>query len=161
MACGGHPDKKDAQEPSTDNQDKKVAQELPIDNQYVAAKNRRADTSVPWTRKQVEEMAKSPSFQDLSNHAKLLLAYAYEDFPLHVRRTLDQSYYHTLQDAEIRKHDLDQVLFRYTHKDLGNGVASRLLMVDQLWLWIIDEPDHTSKTYLNSDTQFSDTNLIV
>ena len=66
---------------------------------------------------------------------KLLRTYLVGELPMHMRRTLDQSYYHTLQNTEAR--DKDQVVYRYTDKVLG--VRNPLLMmVDQLWLWIID-----------------------
>jgi hypothetical protein len=50
---------------------------------------------------------------------------------LHIRRTLDQSYYWTLKDTEAR--DKDQVVGRATEND-----NPRLIMVDQLWMWILD-----------------------
>jgi hypothetical protein len=67
-------------------------------------------------------------------HENLVRAYVNEPLPLHVRRTLDQYFYYTLPDKSIRERDLDQVLWRHTKGDTN----PRLLMVDQLWLWIID-----------------------
>jgi hypothetical protein len=97
----------------------------------------------PWTgtraNKELEQLSGS-----LDIDSKLLLAYAHEASPLHVRRTLDQSFYYTLPDQDIRERDLDQVLYRYTKGDL-KMTSPRILMVDQLWLWIIDEPDQPSK----------------
>ncbi|KAF2003204.1 hypothetical protein P154DRAFT_99544 [Amniculicola lignicola CBS 123094] len=58
--------------------------------------------------------------------------------PLHVRRTLDRSYYYALEEAEIRKRDVDQVLYRYTYGEL-ELYDPMMIMVDQLWLWVIDE----------------------
>ena len=51
---------------------------------------------------------------------------------LHIRRTLDQFYYHAIS-TESR--DEDQVVFRYTrdHKPYERKV----FMVDQLWLWTL------------------------
>ncbi|KAJ4291881.1 hypothetical protein N0V90_009777 [Kalmusia sp. IMI 367209] len=52
---------------------------------------------------------------------------------LHIRRTLDQYYYHTLQSTESR--DDSQVATRYQEsKGLPSSIIS---MVDQLWLWVI------------------------
>jgi hypothetical protein len=79
--------------------------------------------------------------------------------PLHPRRTLDQSYYWTLRDTRSR--DRDQVVYRGTApspKLLHHGCRKkaskdapcpqcqenarkvpRVIMVDQLWMWILDE----------------------
>ena len=70
---------------------------------------------------------------------------------LHVRRTLDQFYYSMLDTS---KRDGDQVVYRhakYTSKRDGDQVVYRhviferaldskikILMVDQLWLWVIN-----------------------
>lgn len=74
--------------------------------------------------------------------------------PLHPRRTLDQYYYWALKDIETQ--DKSQVVYRatapkkhlpdqYAKRDLecreclqDIRVVPRLLMVDQLWLWILD-----------------------
>lgn len=53
---------------------------------------------------------------------------------LHVRRTLDQSYFLNLNDTSQR--DQDQVVYRATQ---GRGNLTRVVMVDQLWLWVLDE----------------------
>ncbi len=71
--------------------------------------------------------------------------------PLHPRRTLDQSYYGALKSTGTR--DRDQVVFRGTTPDAHDCVGAdmcrqcrddvkkvpRLIMVDQLWLWVLDE----------------------
>jgi hypothetical protein len=77
--------------------------------------------------------------------------------PLHPRRTLDQYYYWALKDIEAQ--DKSQVVYRATapkehllhitdqrsKRDLecreclqDIRAVPRLLMVDQLWLWILD-----------------------
>ncbi|EPE36766.1 SH3-domain-containing protein [Glarea lozoyensis ATCC 20868] len=89
-----------------------------------------------WTPEQANKELLDLS-EKIDIDSKLLLAYVHEDSPLHVRRTLDQSFYYTLADEEIRTRDLDQVLYRYTNEYL-HMTAPRILMVDQLWLWIID-----------------------
>ena len=84
--------------------------------------------------------------------------------PLHIRRTLDQYGYSNLMDTNDR--DGDQVIFKWQQqqKEEANNTTSKLrggqilsdlrlgvdfkeenddnfkvLMVDQLWCWIIDE----------------------
>lgn len=97
---------------------------------------------------------------------KLLGKYLCHDPPLHPRRTLDQAYYWTLDTSRTR--DRDQVIYRATttpsgkfhrftpekgwegHENLEGNEAcdkcrdnirrvSRVVMVDQLWMWILDE----------------------
>ncbi|KAI0602483.1 hypothetical protein F4775DRAFT_537433 [Biscogniauxia sp. FL1348] len=74
--------------------------------------------------------------------------------PLHPRRTLDQSYYYMLEDTSHR--DETQVVSRWNHhnynlpkigREGGHGEAHNILMVDQLWLWIIpsgNNHDHST-----------------
>lgn len=60
---------------------------------------------------------------------------------LHIRRTLDQSYFLNLVDTS--KRDQDQVVYRATRlpwRDPGN--LTRIVMVDQLWMWILDDCMH-------------------
>jgi hypothetical protein len=92
----------------------------------------------------------------LNSHVdeKLMFEYLHADPPLQPRRTLDQSYYGALKNTEVR--DRDQVVYRATtpmpHEcdsihPKGKCVGCqedirkvpRLIMVDQLWLWILDE----------------------
>lgn len=108
------------------------------------SKSARLDTEVGWDREKMEKY--SQSIQGLTYDAKALFAYVHEPRPLHVRRTLDQSYYYTLPDGDIRKRDLDQVLFRHTNRFMDMKEKSRVLMVDQLWMWIIEEPNRTSES---------------
>ena len=54
---------------------------------------------------------------------------------LHVRRTLDQFFYHNI-DTTVR--DCDQVVFRFQEKHHKNQEGGpKIFMVDQLWLWIL------------------------
>lgn len=58
--------------------------------------------------------------------------------PLHIRRTLDQSHFLNLKDTSHR--DQDQVVYRAT--DLAwhvPGNLKRVVMVDQLWMWVLDD----------------------
>ncbi|EJT78388.1 hypothetical protein GGTG_03489 [Gaeumannomyces tritici R3-111a-1] len=54
---------------------------------------------------------------------------------LHIRRTLYQYYFPTLDNTSER--DKDQVVYR----DTLRSPSTRVVMVDQLWLWVLD--DHT------------------
>lgn len=56
---------------------------------------------------------------------------------LHVRRTLDQFFYHNI-DTQSR--DQDQVVYRYQTRGAPpeeTGVDPKIFMVDQLWMWIL------------------------
>lgn len=78
---------------------------------------------------------------------RLLRKYVtHRDRPLHIRRTLDQSYYWTLKDTQAR--DRDQVVYRATEK--ADHQDARLVMVDQLWLWILDGSKFISITHMVS-----------
>lgn len=82
---------------------------------------------------------------------RLIYKYLHARPPLHPRRTLDQSYYGALKNTGTR--DRDQVVYRGTapgeHDCAGQAYCeeckneshkvSRIIMVDQLWLWILDE----------------------
>jgi len=66
---------------------------------------------------------------------KMLRSFVHHDPPLHIRRTLDQFYFHTLEDT--RNRDCDQVVHRGTRA--AKEGKTRIIMVDQLWLWILDD----------------------
>ncbi|KAF2035723.1 hypothetical protein EK21DRAFT_84139 [Setomelanomma holmii] len=56
---------------------------------------------------------------------------------LHVRRNLDQSFYHNI-DTQAR--DQDQVLYRYqVSSSNGDYSDPKIFIVDQLWMWILGE----------------------
>lgn len=77
--------------------------------------------------------------QRLDPDEKLLRKHLLGERPLHIRRTLDQSYYWTLKDTRMR--DEDQVVYRATKsaaKDQKNPDITQVVMVDRLWLWILD-----------------------
>lgn len=69
-------------------------------------------------------------------YENLLRKHVLGDRPVHVRRTLDQSYYWTLKGTQIR--DRDQVVYRATNEPTSNPRYPRVVMVDQLWLWVLD-----------------------
>ncbi|KAE8420516.1 hypothetical protein BDV36DRAFT_281409 [Aspergillus pseudocaelatus] len=87
---------------------------------------------------------------------RLLWKFLGAEPPIHIRRTLDQYGYPNLRSTVAR--DDDQMLWKRTRKvvDLSNELGSsiplqdnpdssktfidgKVLMVDQLWLWIVDE----------------------
>lgn len=80
-----------------------------------------------------EEIPKLPCSVD----EKLIRKYLHSPEPLHIRRTLDQSFYHTLMDTSIR--DRDQVVLRYTRDNnlLSGNDSPPILMVDQCWIWVL------------------------
>jgi hypothetical protein len=81
-------------------------------------------------------IAKIADEMDFEADERLLRDHLYDvHAPLHVRRTLDQSYFWTMEDTTSR--DRDQVVFRGTKG--GRVYNTRVVMVDQLWLWILDE----------------------
>lgn len=91
---------------------------------------------------------------DYYQEQELIKSYLHHEPPFHPRRTLDQSYYWTLKTT--KKRDRDQVVYRGTapkKKDKHEGVhvssgcvgcvadirkVPRVVMVDQLWLWILN-----------------------
>jgi hypothetical protein len=99
--------------------------------------------------------AKLAETMDSHVDEKLIYEYLHQNPPLHTRRTLDQSYYGALKNTQTR--DRDQVVYRATtplpHECVKMGRREeacpecqddirklpRLIMVDQLWLWILDE----------------------
>ncbi|KAL4812338.1 hypothetical protein BDW67DRAFT_193709 [Aspergillus spinulosporus] len=101
-----------------------------------------------------------PVPEDISNsslESKLIWKYLGNEPPIHIRRTLDQFGYPNLRSTVAR--DDDQMLWKRTRKatniidELGNSlplrdrsdlqtsvfVDGKVLMVDQLWLWIVDQ----------------------
>ena len=87
-------------------------------------------------------IAKIADAMDYEADERLLRDHLHETPPLHIRRTLDQSYFWTLEDTTSR--DRDQVVYRGTKG--GKYWNARVVMVDQLWLWILDERKfHLSK----------------
>ena len=72
---------------------------------------------------------------------------------IQIRQSLDQSLYWTLQDTTAR--DQDQVIDRYTRDYLNKGKkdhekkARPILMVDQLWLWMLNDENRTNSSSLD------------
>lgn len=79
------------------------------------------------------EIAEPDDPDDLEEEEKAMInAYLYNPPALHVRRTLDQYYYHMLESTHDR--DIDQVVSRWAH-NVAQQPRHNILMVDQLWLW--------------------------
>ncbi|KAK0103966.1 hypothetical protein ONS96_005071 [Cadophora gregata f. sp. sojae] len=74
---------------------------------------------------------------DIESDVRILRDHLHKDPPLHARRTLDQSYYWKLQNTDGR--DEDQVVYRETKRGKNISRTSRVIMVDQLWLYVLDD----------------------
>lgn len=81
--------------------------------------------------------AKVYDAMDIEHDVLLLKDYLHGNPPLHGRRTLDQSYYWKLDDTGPR--DRDQVVYRGTKTGKDTRGTARVIMVDQLWLYILDD----------------------
>ncbi|KAM6511718.1 hypothetical protein FALCPG4_016717 [Fusarium falciforme] len=106
--------------------------------------------------------AETTNAQDAENEIKerpfnatemLYWMYLDQKSPLHVRRTLDQFYYHTLTDTDER--DKDQTILRYFNdKSLRvRGFKPGLTMVDQLWMWVLPEIGRSPPTVITAFPQ--------
>jgi hypothetical protein len=69
----------------------------------------------------------------------------YWRLPFHPRRTLDQSDYPRLEQMEMG--NVDQVVYRGTTAYSGLHRHSRVIMVDQLWLYILDDSNKSFRFY--------------
>lgn len=75
---------------------------------------------------------------DEAADGRLIEHHLFEKSPLHMRRTLEQFYYWTAHDTSHR--DRDQVVCKATRAMTEDpDSAARIIMVDQLWLWILDD----------------------
>lgn len=69
---------------------------------------------------------------------------------LHIRRTLDQFFFHDLKDVNKGTPDDDvddQTIGRYQKLEF-NAENPNILMVDQLWLWILDDGTYLCYIFL-------------
>ena len=112
----------------------------------------------PDARPVVDDIARGKSLEH-----KIIWQYLKSDRPIHCRRTLDQYGYPSLRNTSVR--DGDQILYKRTKPDADTKTkdapkqsklhgqrskfnlqsnpsqdsgAAKVLMVDQLWLWIVD-----------------------
>ena len=108
--------------------------------QMRAAIKRTRETATPGER--VDAEASTTANEADVGYAKdenLLRAYLHDNqnLAVHVRRTLDQSYYSTLDDTTDR--DKSQVVQGHVKKKLHlEFEACPMLMVDQCWVWILE-----------------------
>jgi hypothetical protein len=62
---------------------------------------------------------------------------------VHGPRTLDEFYYHSCEEKNLREDILrrneDQILSKTIHGSLADLQSWVLINVDQLWIWVIDE----------------------
>ena len=76
--------------------------------------------------------------EDNTSEGSLIKAYLHHRPPLHVRRSLDQFYYLSLKEADIRARDRDQVVYNFAKRKLieqKENVDTHdhpIVMVDQL-----------------------------
>lgn len=90
--------------------------------------------------------------KDWLNTQQFLQAYLNDKHPLHIRRTLDQFYYHTLSNTDER--DVDQTVLRY-HTKFKLSTKRIVTMVDQLWLWVLPGFGNSPATVITSFPQRS------
>lgn len=79
---------------------------------------------------------------DVEPDIRVLRDYLHKDPPLHARRTLDHSFYWKLPTTDGR--DEDQVVYRATKRGKSVLRTSRVVMVDQLWLYVLDDSEFSS-----------------
>jgi hypothetical protein len=68
---------------------------------------------------------------------RLISEHLYSTSPLHMRRTLDQFYYWNVIDTTAQDHN--QVVCHGTGSSSDPEATGRVVMVDQLWMWILDQ----------------------
>jgi hypothetical protein len=88
------------------------------------------------------QIAKLYDALDIESDARILRDHLFgRDSPLHPRRTLDQSYYWKFSNTDER--DRDQVVYRETKvgKWMDASKTARVIMVDQLWMYILDDSE--------------------
>ncbi|KAI0893116.1 hypothetical protein F4806DRAFT_499305 [Annulohypoxylon nitens] len=119
--------------------------------------------------------AHNPAPEDMDETTLLVRAYFHtEKISLHCRRTLDQFTYYMLADTE--KRDNDQVTFKWGkqkdeqrnghHPDTDNESPDErqgeypVLMVDQLWLWVLEDRRTVVTSFPNSWDSSAGYNLL-
>lgn len=70
---------------------------------------------------------------------RLISDHLYTQSPLHPRRTLEQYHSWTAEDTSHR--DRQQVVCQETKMRKDPEAVPRVVMVDQLWMWILDESE--------------------
>lgn len=128
-----------------------------VERAAMAARTERLNSNVSdfagdeWTRKRTPWRPQSPLgtylwlasklYQLIDEAAdwRLIGEHLYTQSPLHVRRTLEQYSCWTSEDTSGR--DRQQVVYRGTRMRNDPEAIPRVVMVDQLWLWILDESE--------------------
>lgn len=116
-----------------ENQTKRAAT---IDQEAIIEQESSSDAVMVPVTAQVPDGAVVPDDASILKESKeqsLLKAYLRAKHPLHIRRTLDQYYYHAIESTKER--DSDQVASRYQEK--YNLQPKVMTVVDQLWLWVL------------------------
>jgi hypothetical protein len=105
---------------------------------YLHFETKRRQLEMQEAIKRAEKMqSPHPRLKKAATYDEMLIRahLATSTVSLHVRRTLDQSFYHNI-DTEDR--DQDQVVYRYQIKGKNlNECDPKIVMVDQLWMWIL------------------------
>lgn len=83
------------------------------------------------------QVAKIYEAMELEPDMMLVRSHLNGEPSFHPRRTLDQSYYFKLDNTDSR--DEDQVVYRGTKAERKIHGNTRVIMVDQLWLYILDD----------------------
>jgi len=101
------------------------------------------------------EAAQLHDAMDIESDIRVLRDHLYQNPPVHVRRTLYQSDYSSTYLGTHTEYR-DQVVYRETKQGKSMARKARLVMVDQLWMYILDDSElNILKPYINlndSDT---------
>ncbi|XDG08902.1 hypothetical protein ABKA04_008517 [Annulohypoxylon sp. FPYF3050] len=95
----------------------------------------RNDNQVPMARDSGLEIAMAVKADYMTGIGYMKPGPGGEVPPLQIRRTLDHYFYSHLASTSAR--DRDQVIQRYTYE--FDNVNTKMFMVDQLWLWVLDD----------------------
>jgi hypothetical protein len=127
-----------------------------------AASNDKRSETIKWVT-EGRQPGRKPAIPDEPEfiNSKLIAKYlehgAYHENGgnLHVRRSLDQFYYDTQIQTDER--DKDQIVFKYTR---NNEKALKkkpvVMMVDQLWVWVLEEASIRRSLCLKDPTMMAD-----
>jgi ankyrin repeat protein/Mg2+ and Co2+ transporter CorA len=117
--------------PQTPGANGKIVLFMPFLHYESDSKRKRMAEAIKRARPPFSDMDKLPDKHCADD--LLIQAYLNHEPPLHVRRTLDQFFYHSIDTTE---RDTDQVVYRHFRRNLKSR-EPMIFMVDQLWLWIL------------------------
>ncbi|KAM0159945.1 hypothetical protein ACHAQE_004797 [Botrytis cinerea] len=106
-------------------------------NSKISADQKVLDKAKTLCGRYLMQAARVYEAMDLEPDVMLVHSHLHKQLPIHPRRTLDQSYYFKLENTEPR--DRDQVVYRGTNERRIINGSTRVVMVDQLWMYILDE----------------------